>query len=136
MSKIKHYLPSNVLWTIYNTLILPYINYGLLTWGGKAGSLLRLQKRAVRIITKSHFRSHTNRLFQSLNLLKIHDLCTLQDYKFCYKFENYSLPQYFLVDMKKPEINNHGYNTRNAMKMKLPALKHDFAKHSILINIH
>ena len=31
ITKLNHYIPQNVLLTIYNTLILPHLNYGILT---------------------------------------------------------------------------------------------------------
>ena len=136
MSKMKHTLPSEILLHIYNTLILSHLNYGLNIWGWKAERLLKLQKKAVRIITKSHFRSHTNGLFKKLNILKINDLCALQDYKFCYNLYHCKLPYYFLYDMKKPEIIQHTYRTRQATDIKLPALKYDFARHCITYKYH
>ena len=35
LNKLKHHIPLNILLTIYNTLILPHINYGILSWGFK-----------------------------------------------------------------------------------------------------
>jgi hypothetical protein len=32
MCRLKHVLPQNVLLTLYNSLVLPYMNYGLLIW--------------------------------------------------------------------------------------------------------
>ena len=52
MSKTKKELPVNALLNIYNTLILPHLNYGLMVWGWKSNRLITLQKRAVRIMTK------------------------------------------------------------------------------------
>ena len=33
IEKAQLIVPKNILLTIYNTLILPHINYGLLVWG-------------------------------------------------------------------------------------------------------
>ena len=32
-TKLKHIVPENILYSLYCTLILPYINYGILIWG-------------------------------------------------------------------------------------------------------
>ena len=41
INKLKHYFPSNILFNnIYNALILPYISYGVLTWGKTSFYLL------------------------------------------------------------------------------------------------
>ena len=45
MSKIKKELPLNALLNIYNTLILPRLNYGLMEWGWKSNRIITLQKR-------------------------------------------------------------------------------------------
>ena len=50
------------LFSIYNSLILPYLFYGLVAWGQAAKSHLQkiivLQKRTVRLINFAPFRSH------------------------------------------------------------------------------
>ena len=33
LTKLKHFVPENMLYSLYCTLILPYINYGVLIWG-------------------------------------------------------------------------------------------------------
>ena len=64
MNKIKNSVPISVLKIIYNSLILPHINYGLKCWGFCGERILKLQKRAVRIMTLSHYRGHSNPLFK------------------------------------------------------------------------
>ena len=43
MNRLKRFLPTNVLRLIYNSLILPYFQYSILTWGFKVGRLEKLQ---------------------------------------------------------------------------------------------
>ena len=79
---LKRYLPLNVLRIIliYNSLILPHINYGILLWGHQAKQTKQIQviqKRAVRILTGSKYNSHTEPLFKQINLLKVNDICKL-----------------------------------------------------------
>jgi hypothetical protein len=133
MTKLKHILPSHALLNIYNALVLSHLNYGLIVWGGKSSRLLKLQKRAVRIICKSSYNSHTDGLFRKLNLLKINDLCALQDYKFCYKMHHSLLPEYFLCDMIQAlNVNRtHTHATRYFDNLRMPAVKHEFARHCI-----
>ena len=56
MSKLKHYLPKSILYTLYCSLILPYINYGILTWGSTSkmylNKILKLQKMGHKIYIK------------------------------------------------------------------------------------
>ena len=48
--------------------------------------LVTIQKRAVRIISFSHFQAHTSELFKNFNLLKVMDLIKLYTATFMYQF--------------------------------------------------
>ena len=50
LNKLKHYIPFHIRINIYNSLILPYINYGILLWGNNHEKVTKLQKKAMRII--------------------------------------------------------------------------------------
>ena len=67
-------VPKNVLLTIYNTLILPHINYCLLVWGNKSGKILQLQKKAIRAVSCAGYISHTEPLFKLYDILKVNDI--------------------------------------------------------------
>ena len=56
---------------MYNSFILSSLNYGILVWGYNTDRLFKLQKRAVRVISKSKFNARTDPLFQFfLQILK------------------------------------------------------------------
>ena len=40
MNKLKHFVPTRILHALYCTLILPYLNYGILIWGDTCKSYL------------------------------------------------------------------------------------------------
>ena len=65
-------------------------------WGSAGAStmhkLVILQKRAVRIITRSHFRAASNPLFVRLNLLKMTDIHRFQVAIFVFKFIHFLIP--------------------------------------------
>ena len=71
-------VPHRVLINLYNSLIYPYINYCIVIWGSTYSChlqpLIVAQKRAVRIINRAPFRSHTNSLFFQNSILKIDDV--------------------------------------------------------------
>ena len=69
-----------------NTLILPHINYCTMAWGYKGPSLLKIQKKAVRVITLSGYSAHSEPLFKQLNVLKVADQLRLQELKFYFKY--------------------------------------------------
>ena len=44
LNRLKHELPLSILKTIYNTLFLPHLNYGILLWGSEIESIHKLQQ--------------------------------------------------------------------------------------------
>ena len=81
MCRLKNFLPTRILRMLYNSLILPHLQYSILARGFNMGRLEKLQKRAVRIISLGKYNSHTNPLFEKLNLLKLKDLFELNVFK-------------------------------------------------------
>ena len=115
----------------YSSLITPYLNYGILTWGTQSSKLCKLQKKAVRIISNSKYNAHTDPLFKKFNVLKVTDLCALQELKFAFKLENGTLPSYFTNSMYQRHSEIHQYETRNANNLVTPQSKHYFTNKSI-----
>ena len=135
LTKIKNFIPKHTLRTLYNTLILPHLNYGILVWGTNSIKLQKIQKKSIRLIQLAKYNAHTEPIFKELKLLKLTDLCTLHELKFCYKLENRILPQYFYTGMFQKLSNTHEYQTRGNNNYALPAIKHSFAKMSIRFKI-
>jgi len=113
--KLSSILPCSILYTLYNTLIHPYFSYCNIVWGSqltsKLDELFRIQKKAIRIITKKNWNEHTSSLFKSTNILKLCDLNKFQVACFVYKCIHNNLPSlfcsYFVLNSEV-----HGYNTR------------------------
>ena len=58
MYRLKDIYPKNILLTLYNSLIVPYLNYCIFTWGSKivnGHKIHILQKKALMIITDSDY---------------------------------------------------------------------------------
>ena len=68
LNKLKHFLPPNTLYIMYNALILPHINYGLLLWGHQAHQIVKLQKKAIRIISLNKYNAHTSLIFKKTSV--------------------------------------------------------------------
>ena len=104
---------------LYNTMVLPHLQYCLINWGnfqgdhnlGLRNGLLSLQKRLVRIICGSHRISHADPLFAELGTLKVDDLYTQAVRMFAFKAARGMLPGGMASMVSKV---NHGYNTRRA----------------------
>ena len=131
MGKLKNYVPYTTLLTLYNSLILSYLIYGIVVWGTQAEKLLKLQKRAVRTISNAKYNAHTEPLFKCHNILKVTDLCALQELKFAFRLENGTLPFYFLNDMYPRNSDFHQYNTRFSNNLSIPISRHKFTCKSI-----
>ena len=59
---LRHFVPRTTLFNIYQSLILPYLTYGLATWGQAARTLFKkilvLQERVLRLMNFSEPRAH------------------------------------------------------------------------------
>ena len=128
--KLKSVYPITILKSIYNTLILPHINYCILSWGSQIDRIHLLQKRAIRNISKSNFRAHTEPLFKEHNLLKVQDIYYIAVLKFYFKLVNNHLPHYFNNFTPQFSAGHQHYNFRNSTRL-LPKIKHEFPRQSL-----
>ena len=129
-----YFLPESALLRLYYTLFLSHINYGITAWSSAnsvdKNRLHVLQKRALRAVSNSEYRSHSNPLFIKYTQLKISDLCNHNIGIFMYKYCNNLLPFSF-NNMFKTNAENHDYNTRNALNFEYPNNKLNFCDKSI-----
>ena len=82
LHKVKQFLPESALLSLYSTLFLSHINYDITAWSS-ANSVDKdrlhvLQKRALRAVNNSEYRSHSNPLFIKYN----HKVALLPEQKF------------------------------------------------------
>ena len=66
LNKLKHILPANISLMLYNSLLLPQLNYCILAWGHNCTKLIKLQKKALRVISISKYNAQTNPLFKNI----------------------------------------------------------------------
>ena len=75
---LSHLVPFTTLLSIYRSLILPYLSYGLAAWGQAAKchlqKILVLQKRVLRLMYFSEPRAHVVPLFTSSKILPLNML--------------------------------------------------------------
>ena len=133
MNKLKHFVPTRILHVHYRTLVLPYLNYGILIWGDTCKSyldkLIKLQKWAIRTVSNSHYRSHTGPIFAKYNVLTVTDMHTLEMGTFMYRNSVNELPSSFNnYFTKRSEV--HNYLTRHSNHLSLTKNKKIFSDHS------
>lgn len=112
MNRMKFFLPIHVKKKIYLSLINCHLNFGNLLWSNAPSDILKLQKKAVRLILCRKYNAHTDPLFKILNLPKIQDIVTLARLKFFNQHKLKKLP-YFLQSLEFP-LNSaiHEHDTR------------------------
>ena len=115
LHKVKHILDNNSLYTLYGTLIVPYLSYACEIWGNtyptRLNNSVMLQKRAIRIIDKAKYRDNTDPLFSKYKCLKFHELVYLKTLIIVHKAKNDLLPINVKIWFNKTE-DVHKYNTR------------------------
>ena len=94
--KSSFYSSSYSLRVLYYSLVYPYFFYCNIVWASTYKTnlvcLVKLQKRVVRIIDKSHFNAHSDPIFKKLGILKFHDLNLLQLGQFMFSYQIRNLP--------------------------------------------
>jgi len=75
---IRRYVPRRVLFSVHNSLIVLYLNYGICAWRNYALifqiKIVALQKRAFRLIYLSKSKEHTVRFFLKSNCFPLPNL--------------------------------------------------------------
>ena len=121
--KLNRFLPMNILLPLYNTLILPYFNYGITAWYNAPhyalNRLVTCQKKAVRAICSLEYNAHTINHFRENKILKLDDIykVNLCAALFSHLAEPHTYP------MASRFIRNshvHNYNTRNRDDFNIP----------------
>ena len=128
------FLPKPTLKTIYNAFILPHLNYCNVAWGNSSLCYLNriylLQKKAVRIISNSSYRAHTETLFAKLKILSVFDLNRYNTGIYMYLLHKNIVPSFisscFIVNQ---EI--HNYSTRSSANYHIPNIKTNASKFSL-----
>ncbi len=64
LNRLKNDLPLHIKLALYNSLVLSHINYGILVWGHDSNQVLKLPKKAVRVISQKKYNSHTELIFK------------------------------------------------------------------------
>ena len=131
LHKLKYIFPKQVLHSIYNSLIIPHMNYSLLAWGIKSHK--KLQKKAIRVLYSKSPIAHTEPLFIKMNQSKLSDLYTCQLLKLYYKVYRNKLPRFF--DNFLSEFGIHNHTIRNDL-IRLPAIRCEFKEMNAKYQMH
>ena len=115
-SKIRHFLPIDILICFYNSLFSPLLHYGILILGLTYETYTRpvflLPKKILRAITFENFTSPCTVIFHNLKILKLYDLFQLKLLNFVYESFNKTSLHYFF-NLVEPV---HQHRTRQATR--------------------
>ena len=131
LRKLKFKIPKESLLTLYNAFIYPYLYYCNIIWGHSAqchlAKLLKIQKRAVRLILNKSPREHTAPLFDSLNILTIYQISIYCKCIFMFQLYTRQLPPIFnhLFSFRH---NVHNHETRATNYYNFPRCRSEFSR--------
>ena len=118
LAKARHYVPPLELKNIYHAIFSSHLMYGAQVWTPKllsvSDKISKLQKRAMRIITFSEFKAHTEPLFKQLEILKFCDSISLSNCLFVYDYLNCNLLKSYVDTFTRIEDTNANCSTRQA----------------------
>ena len=139
INKIKHRVPCQILTLIYNSIILPHINYGIISWfkpnSAESKRLNTIQKKIVRNLKCAKYNSHTDPIFKQLRLLKVEDIFKLKGALIYLKTLTGNTSDFLQTEL---QLNNiyHTHNTRQAQLVHFNHVTSNYDKQSINYKIH
>ena len=98
LHRIRHQVPEYIMLQLYDSLIMPHVNYAISAYGGTDNChlkrILTMQKKGIRCVTNSPYNSHCNPLFVKHKLLNVYDMYELSCLKLAYRYIRDGLPSY------------------------------------------
>ena len=117
MKLLSKYVNQESLKQYYNSYILPILDYGCIVWGQTSSHnhtrLIKLQKRAARLILKADILTPSDELFKELNWLKFPKRVLYHTGLMVYKALNGQAPTY-VASMISFVSEHHARQTRSA----------------------
>ena len=120
LARLRHFVPLNTLQHIYRSLIQPYLLYGITAWAEQTklthrNKILRLHKRALRLMFFCDYKTHAVPFFISSSLLSL-DLLYFKPVAILMHdvSNNTSSPQ--ISNLFNYQHNIHSHNTRSSTR--------------------
>ena len=136
-NRLEHFLPPEIMKTLYHSLVHPYLNCSIETkiWYGKSLVSTRrasvLQKKVIRAVYNLPYNDHTSDYFKTSKILKIGNL-----YKnnLCNHIirSNASDINNYISQFLQPHSAFHDYNTRIRNNLVVPRFARSWCQLSFL----
>ena len=110
---------------MWHSLILSRLHYGNILWGENPGSLIQLQKKAVRAVSGAGYNAHSIPILKKLNLLSLTDIPKIKLLNMYKQFVDKTLPLYISnmfvgtdlsIELPKPRTKLY----ENTIRFQLP----------------
>ena len=115
--KLNKFFPKDILKTIYQSLIVPYLSYCQEIYYSApqycTNRVSILQKKAVRAMNSLPFNDHTQVYFKTMQLLKLEDMYTLSLVRIMHRKIHHD-------SGNLPATPSHNYETRNRTRLSIP----------------
>ena len=112
--RLRSFVNKSTSKTLYYSLIFSQLSYCIIIWGyavqSALNSLVKLQKKVVRILSGAQYLAHTNPLFILNNILKVRDIYSKELLIFMYKAKAKLLPSVCMQYFAAPKVSV--YNLR------------------------
>ena len=126
LRQLATYVPTHIQKVYYQGYILPYIDYGFVTWGSASATnierISKLQKRAARIILRADYDTPSVDMFSQLGWLSFPDRLKNNKAVLTYRAINNLSPEY-ITQLLKPVSEVHTLNLRSSENGSLYAPK-------------
>ena len=133
------YIDKSSMNQYYNSYILPILDYGCLIWGRCSKSnilrLVKLQKRAARIILKEDIYTPSQLLFKELNWLTFPKRVQYHTYNMVYKALNGLAPEYISeIFVKISDTHNRILRSVDNELLRIPGSRTKIYENSFTIS--
>ena len=119
LTRLKRYVNQKTLLTVYYSMIFPYLQYCITTWGSCCRSnltpLVSLQKRIIRIISGADYQAHSKPLFLQLQVLNLEDIFFVEVAKYMH-FLSSNQDKFSQQSLYSQVSSLHDHNTRYSSK--------------------
>ncbi len=123
LNKARRLLTRSCLVTLYYSFLFPHLTYCIEVWGGAfdsyCSSIIKIQKKVVRMLVSANRLAHTKPIFNLLNILTFRQLYVYSIQIFMYKYKMGLLPTIF-ENMFTLNQDVHSYNTRQSAQIHIP----------------
>ena len=115
LTRLKTYVNQKTLLTVYYSMIFPYLQCCITTWGSCSPSnltpLVSLQKRIIHIISGANYRAHSKPLFLQLQVLNLEDIFFVEVAKYMH-FLSSNQDKFSQQSLSSQVALLHDHNTR------------------------